>query len=123
MSRFAIKRSPLWRPLLGLFGATAASSWVEVEPDRLRARFGFYRLEIPRAEIAGAEPATWPFVAGIGWRGNFVSTLGLIGATSPVVRVRLRQKQRGRLLGLPLRFDNLYLSLEDPEGFIRALQR
>ncbi len=57
--RFAIKRSPWWRPLLALFGATAARAYLDVDRERLVARFGWYRLEVPRAQVATVEPVRW----------------------------------------------------------------
>jgi hypothetical protein len=120
--RFTIKVSPWWRPLLFLFGATPSRGWVKTGEHGIEARLGWYHLAIPWENVASAEPAKWPLYAGIGWRSDLRTTLGLIGSTAPVVRVRLCQPKRGRLLGLPLRYRDLYLSLDDPAGFRAAVE-
>ncbi|HET7035042.1 MAG TPA: hypothetical protein VFI42_05105 [Thermomicrobiaceae bacterium] len=122
MPRFAIRRAPIWRPLLALFGATAGHSWVDVEPDKVVAQFGSYHLEIPRDNIEQAERGAWPWLGGIGWRVGLGGTLGLIGSMDGVVHLHLRQPQRRRLLGIPIRVRNVYVSLEDPNGFLAALE-
>ena len=122
MRRFAIKRSPWWRPLLALFGATAERAYLEVDRERLVARFGWYRLEVPRAEVAAVEPARWRWWGGIGWRSDLRGSLGLIGATAPVLRLRLARPHPTRLLGIPFRLRELYVSVDDPAGVRAALE-
>ena len=120
--RFAIKRSPWWRPLLGLFGAAAARAHLEVDRERLVARFGWYRLELPRAQVATVEPARWPWWQGIGWRSDLRGRLGVIGATSPVLRIRLASPHPTQLPGIPFRLRELYVSVDDPAGVRAALK-
>ncbi len=120
MRRFAIKRSPWWRPLLVLFGATAARAELAVERERLVARFGWYRLEVPRAQVAAVESVRWPWWGGIGWR-YWGGRLGLIGASAPVLCVRLASQHRARLLGIPLRVRELCISVDDPAAVRAAL--
>ena len=122
MPRFAIRRAPIWRPLLALFGATAGNSWVAVEPDTVVIQFGRYHLEISRANIEQAGRGAWPWIGGIGWRTNFGGTLGLIGSLDGVVRLPLREPQRRRFFGIPMRVRDVYVSLEDPAGFLAALR-
>ena len=121
MRRFPIKRSPWWRPLLFLFGATAARSYLEVDRERLVARFSWYRLELTRAQIVAVEPGRWPWWGGIGWRMSR-GRLGLIGATAPVLCVRLASPHRTRLLGIPLNLRELYVSVDDPAAVRAALE-
>ena len=59
---------------------------------------------------------------GIGWRTNFGGTLGLIGSLDGVVRLHLREPQRRRFFGIPMRVRDVYVSLEDPAGFLAALR-
>jgi hypothetical protein len=123
MSQFAIKRAVWWRPLLVLFGGTAERSFVEVADGRVVVRFGWTEMAMPRAAIVSAEVVRYPLWGGIGWRWNFGRTLALVGATAPVVRIRLRQAVPTRLLGIAIRCDDLYVSVEDPTGLLAALGR
>ncbi len=120
--RFAIRRDPIWRPLLALFGGTAGGSFVELAHDAVRVRFGpGFEATIPRAEIAEAARADWPLLGGIGWRTNFRGGVALVGSTRGVVRLRLAAPRRGRFFGFPLRCRDLYVSLEEPEALLAAL--
>jgi hypothetical protein len=119
--RFAIKRSAWVRPLLLLFGATPERSFVEIRGACLRARFGWYQVTIPIEDIETVEPSDWPWYGGIGWRTNMRSVIGLVGSLAPVVRISLSRPVRTRLLLIPIRLRELYLSLEDADGFIAAL--
>jgi hypothetical protein len=119
VTRFPIRRSPWWRPLLLLFGATAGRSYVELAEDRLEARFGWlFRHSFPLGDIEGAARRSWPWLYGIGWRSNLLGVLGLIGSRAGVVEIRLRQR---RSLWVLLRFNRLAVSLEDPDRFLEAL--
>ncbi|MBJ6764875.1 hypothetical protein JGU66_29270 [Myxococcaceae bacterium JPH2] len=118
--RHAIKRGA-WSPLLVLFGGTSERSFVDVTPDVVTFRFGFFEARIPRTDILGAARAEWPMLGGIGWRVG-VGTVGLIGARQNVVAVDLREPHRVSVLGLPVRARRIFVSLEEPEPFIADLQ-
>ena len=121
VTRFPIRRDPLWRPLLLLFGATAGRSSVELAEDRLAARFGWlFHHSFPLSEIEGAARRSWPFFYGIGWRSNLVGVIGLIGSRAGVVEVRFRRRRWLWML-LPLPCNRLAVSLQDPEQFLEAL--
>jgi hypothetical protein len=123
VTRFPIGRSPLWRPLLLLFGATACRSYVELAEGRLTARFGWlFRHSFPLSDIEGAARRSWPLLGGIGWRSNLVGVIGLIGSRAGVVEVRFRQRRWLWML-LPLPCNRLAVSLDDPEAFLEALDR
>lgn len=120
--RFALRRDPVWRPLLLLFGGTAGGSFVELGPGTLRVRFGpGFDATIPRAEVAEAAPVRWPLLGGVGWRTNLRGAVALVGATRGVVRLRLVAPRRCRFFGVPLRCRELYVSLEEPDAFLALL--
>jgi hypothetical protein len=119
--RYRIRRSPWWSPLLVIFGATDARSYVEIAGASLDTRFGWHTARVPLTSIISAERSHWPWYGGIGWRSNLRSTLGLIGSHDGVVRLRVDPPARTRLLGIPFRMRDLYISLEDPSGFLAAL--
>jgi len=123
VTRFPIRRSPWWRPLLLLFGATAGRSYVELAEDRLAARFGWlFNHSFPLSDIEGAARRSWPLLYGIGWRSNLVGVLGLIGSRAGVVELRLRRRRWLWML-LPLPCNRLAISLEEPEAFLEALDK
>jgi hypothetical protein len=121
--RFPIRRDPWWVPLLLLFGATPGRSYVELDDDRLVARFGWlFHHSFPLIDIEGARPRSWPLLYGTGWRSNLVGVIGLVGSRRNVVEVRLRRR-RWIWMILPLSCNRLAFSLEDPEAFLEALAR
>jgi hypothetical protein len=120
--RYTIKRDGWVTPLLVLFTATASRSWVELGDQGLRVRFGWHETNVPYAAITGGRRAHWPWYAGLGWRSNLRSILGLIGSYSGVVEITLDPRQQVRLLGIPFRVRELYFSLEEADQFLRDLE-
>jgi hypothetical protein len=120
VTRFPIKRSRAWSWALLVIGATAERSFLDVGPNSLIAQFGWKRIEIPRRDVLGAEVSQWPWWAGIGWRSDLRHSIGLIGALSPIVRIKVNPRTVS-LLGIPLRLTDLYLSVDDPEPIVREL--
>ncbi|MEW6430796.1 MAG: hypothetical protein AB1730_04745 [Myxococcota bacterium] len=122
--KFQIDRTPTWRWLLALLGATEARSFVDVREREVEVRFGFFHQTIPLAEIRGAEVAMrrvpW-YAYSIGWRTNFAGAVGLIGAARNVVKLSLGRSRRV-FLGLPVECRELYVSMENPDAFVAALQ-
>lgn len=121
MTRLPLKRSPWLVPIFWLFGATAARSYIEVTPDTLFVRFGFYRITIPRDQIESVSGERWPWYGGLGWRTDFRRRLALVGALHPIVRIHLVEPRRARLMGLPIRFQDLYVSVDSPDVLQAAL--
>jgi hypothetical protein len=119
--RIPIKRSPWWASLLVLFGATASRSYIQIDSDTITVRFGWYRIMVSRSEIESVNEDRWPWYGGLGWRTDFRRKLALVGAYSPVVRFHLHTPQRARVLGIPVRFEDLYVSVDSPEVLRSAL--
>lgn len=119
-TRFAIRIDPIWRPLLLCGGATRDNSFVEVTDEHVTFHFGLLFLRtIPRGEIVAVESRHWPLLMGIGWRSDLRGTIGLIGSYEGVVEVRLASRSRVWFI-FPC--DRICVSLEDPNGFMGALQ-
>ncbi len=123
--RFPIRRDAAWRPLLALFGATKRNSYVEVSGGEVALRFGpLFRETLALGDVIDVRHRSWMLINGIGWRTNFLGTVGLIGSTKGVVEIRRRGKGRTPFL-VPLRWlpaDRIDVSLEDPSGFIEAVE-
>jgi len=120
---FQIRRDPPFRPLLWLFGATQGRSRVELRGDALHTCFGWHQIEIPLDHVRAASRSQWAWYAGIGWRSNVRSILGLVGSYRGIVRLAIDPPVRVRLLAIPFGLRDLYVSLEDPDGFLEALYR
>ena len=97
---------------------------VHIGEQTLTVRMGLggwaFKAEVPRASILEAAPTAGPVWAwgAHGWRGRWLVN----GSSQGLVRVRIDPRSHGRCLGFPLRIRELTLSLDDPSGFIAALQ-
>lgn len=120
---FRIRHSGWVRPLLVLFTATESRSTVRIGAMGLHARYGWYQLDIPYDAITAVQRAKWPWYAGIGWRTNFRSVIGLVGSYDGVVEVTVDPPVRTRLLGVGFGVQRFYVSLEEPDRFVRALEQ
>jgi hypothetical protein len=116
-TRYAIRRGA-FAPLLAALGATARASFVEVTADAVRFRFGWgFDERLPRADLAAARRARWPWYRGIGWR-LWPGCIGLIGSLSGVVEIALARPRRARVFGVPWTFRWIAVSFRDPDGFL-----
>lgn len=122
MESFPILRDPLWRLPLLIIAATASRSIVTVDDDTIDLQFGIARVTIPIANVASVAQREWSWILGIGIRIASDKTLGLIGSTRGVVQIALRERTVDGLLFLR-RPRNVAVSLEDPWGFIEAIER
>jgi hypothetical protein len=121
--RYPIRVDSVWRPLLTLFGVAAERAYVDVEPDRVRFRFGWpFDQAVPRDAIAGVARVEWPWYWGIGWRVGPLNRVGLIGSRRGVVEVRLREPHRVVLTVFPWRVRRIAVSVQDPEALVAALK-
>lgn len=121
--RFPILVSPFWRALLFPFGVTPERAFAAIDDGELRVSFGrLFDHRFPLEQVEVAVPARWPLWAGIGLRTDFRRTVAFVGAYVNTVEVRFKERQRVRMV-VPLPCERLVLSLEDPEGFIAALEK
>lgn len=118
---FRIARDPAWRLPLLIIGATEARSVATLEPDAIDLRFGFTRVRVPYAALREVRARPWSFWLGLGIRIDRDATLGLVGSTRGVVNLALKEPTvEGVLFMRHPR--NVAVSLEDPEGFVRAVR-
>ncbi|HEX2281125.1 MAG TPA: hypothetical protein VHG52_05110 [Thermomicrobiales bacterium] len=118
---FEITRAGWVKWLLWLVGATSSRSYVTLDNGTLRARFGYYTLEVPTQRITHAERSTWPWHSGIGIRTNMKDTIGLVGSYDNIVRLDIDPPVRASVLKIPVNVSRLYLSLDNPDRFLSAI--
>ena len=115
------------QPLLFIVGLVRDSnSYVAVEGELLRVRFGwFFNQTFALSEIEGIEAMRWPWYYGLGWRSNLAWLAGVVASMRGVVVIRFRQRQRvgGIVPFVKLRCDRLALSLREPDDLVAALRR
>jgi hypothetical protein len=117
--RFPIRLGPRSRPLLRLFGATPANSYVDLDGE-LDARFGFFRVRTPLTNLASWRiEGPWLWVTAIGVRTSLRHRDVTFGGNHlGGVRVDFRQPVR---LG-PIRIPALYVTVGELEGLATALE-
>lgn len=119
--RFPIRIGTIWRPFMLFLGATPANSYVELEGDEIRLRFGLgFNQTIVRKNVIGAAERSWSFINGMGVIAGG-QVFGLIGSTGGVVELTLRDPVRLRFVGYPWSVRRIAISLDNPQGFIHAV--
>lgn len=119
--RFTIKRDTIWKAPLLLIGVMDGRAHVEIENDAVSFCFGLSKGRIALGEIAAVERASWRMLYGIGVRIAPEDTLGFVGSTKNTVAMRLNAPHEFKV-PFTMRFTRVAFSLEDPDGFIAALQ-
>lgn len=121
--RFPILVSGLGSLMLLPFGVTRRSAVAQLRDGKLHVQFGpMFDQTFGLDEIEAVEASHWPVWAGIGPRLNFRGAVGLIGAYRNVVQVTFKEPQDVRMFVIPASCERLYLSLEEPDAFIEALE-
>jgi hypothetical protein len=120
--RYPMRLNKAVRPLLALFGGVPAKSWVEVIDGAVRFKFGTFDESVALADVAGVEPTTVPWIAGLGWRIGPGGRVGLLGSHQGVADVTLRAPRRVKVVGIPFRCRHLLVSLEDRDAFVADLR-
>lgn len=117
-ARFPIRLGQRSRPLLRVFGATVANSYVAID-GLLDAHFGFFRVTTPLGNVARWQiEGPWLWVTAIGVRMSFRERdLTFGGNNDGGVRLDFRERVR---FG-PFRVPALYVTVADLEGFAAAL--
>ncbi len=120
--RFPIRFDATYRVLSSALLLSPGGSFVEVEGELVRVRMAWaFHAEFPRSAVAAAalSPAR-PMSRGVhGLSGRWLVN----GSGDGIVAIGLAPPQRGRVMGFPVRLDDLLVSVEDPAGLIAALGR
>ncbi|MBI2391101.1 MAG: hypothetical protein HYV09_16025 [Deltaproteobacteria bacterium] len=119
--KYEMRLSKVFRPLLALFGGTRSRSFVSLNEQGVRFKFGLFDESFSLDDLASAEPTDVPWYAGVGWKLG-PGTVALLGSQAGNVRVTFREPKRVRFFGVPIRCRELYVSLEQPEAFASDLR-
>ena len=119
--RFPIAFGAFNAALMGALGMTPHRSYVEIDGDSVRARMGWaFHADIHRRAIAGVEKHegyVWWAYGVHGGGGRWIVN----GSGHSIVKVRIDPPGRGRVLGVGVKLRELWVSLEDPDGFVAAM--
>lgn len=109
---YSLLSSALWlRP---------ADSFVEVRDDEVECRMGWaFRARFPRSTVARTTRLqTKPLSRGVhGFAGRWLVN----GSGDQILAVELEPPQQARVLGVPVRLEQLLVSLDDPEALAERL--
>jgi hypothetical protein len=123
---YTISRSPFWRWLLALFGATEGRSQVRLHPDALDVQCGPFHERIALGDleevaVAHRQLPWWRY--SLGWRTDLLGRVALVGAPANLVRLTLASRRWVRLFpGVRVPCRELLVSLEAPDDFVRAVE-
>ena len=118
--RFSKPNGILFRGLL----ISPSNAFVELGDDTIVVRMAWaFSARIPRRLVARAGPGKPPTIrltAGAhGWAGKWLVN----GAPDGIVDVELTEPVRAFVAGFPIRLKVLSVSLDDPDGFLAAVQQ
>jgi hypothetical protein len=103
-----------------LTGMPRSQSYVELDDTSLRVRMGIgFSARIDRAAVRAARRYERGVVSmGVhGWGGSWLVN----GARTGIVDLDISPPARARVMGFPVSLRRLDVSLEDPDGFLAAL--
>jgi len=117
--RFPIYIGSVSRWFLFVIGVRKSTAWVDVGPAGIHAQFGFFRVRRSLDEIASWRlEGKWHWASGIGVRYRpSRHAVAFTGSFVPGVTLVLTRPGKW----LMLHFDELYITVEDPDGFAKAL--
>jgi len=122
-TRFGMPITQLSQVFLIPFGVSNKRAYAQLHGGKLHVRFGpMFDEQIVLENIERAEEARWPRWAGVGPRTNFRGTVGLIASYGKTVKLTFKEPIDVHLFVVPVKCHRLYISLEDAEGFLKAIR-
>lgn len=120
-TRYPVAISRALGPLFHLFGFRRAASWIDVDAEGIRIRFGTADERIPLAQIRAVGPAArWPFYFGLGAKFGPEGTVAYAGSRSGLIRIDFVTPRKMNVWG-PLDASaatGVIVSLEDADRFV-----
>ena len=122
--RFPILITQLSQVFMIPFGVTRRRAFAQVQEGKLHIRFGpMFDERVPLDNIEAAELSRWPRWIGVGPRTDFRGRVGLVGSYSNTVKLTLKKPVDVHLFVIPVSCRELYISLEDPDPFMREISK
>jgi hypothetical protein len=99
-----------------------SASWVDLDDREIRVRMGWaFDGRVPRSLVSKASRAPdWPWAIGV--HGNLKGRWLVNGATTGIAAIDVRSPVPCRVAGFVVRVRRLGVSMEDPDGFLAALE-
>ncbi len=120
MVRFPIRFDPGYRALSAALLLTPSDSFVAVGAEEVRIRMAWaFRARFPRTAVISATIYDKkPLSRGIhGWAGRWLVN----GSGEGIVDLALEPRQRGFVMGIPVRLRNVLVSVDDATGLMALL--
>ena len=120
--RFPIRFGMFNAGVMGVLGMGPHKSYVELADDALRVRMGWsFHATVPRSSIThvGRRGYVWWAYGVHGGGGRWIVN----GSGHNMVTVRIDPPVKARVLGVRVKLKELWVSLEDPDGFVAATCR
>src|SRR5512136_2278781 len=118
--RFPVSFDRPYGALSRVIGLEPARAYVEVSATDVVIRMGWaFRATFPRSAVAAvAEAQIRPISRGVhGFAGRWLVN----GSGHGIVSIQLSPRQRGYVLGVPVRLRELMVSVTDPSGLVAKL--
>jgi len=119
--RFPISFEPAYATLSRSLFISPDDSHVEIDGDEVAVRMAWaFRARFERARVVRAEPLgkRVPLTRGVhGWAGRWLVN----GAGDGILSIDLDPRQRGYVMGFPVRLRQLRVSVADPGALAAAL--
>ena len=118
--RFPIRFDGAYRFLSAALWLSPSESFVELQGGEVLVRMGWaFRARFPGSAVRSAtDYRQRPLSRGVhGFAGRWLVN----GSGDGIVRLELEPRQRGYVMGFPVRLRSLFVSVEDPAGLIAAL--
>jgi hypothetical protein len=120
-TRFPIKFEPAYALVSRMLLISPADSYVEIADGRVSVRMGWaFRSTFQRSVVKGSSVfhERIPLTRGVhGWAGRWLVN----GAGDGILVIQFDPRQRGYVLGFPVRLRELLVSVDDPSALAAAL--
>jgi len=111
-----------WRPSLSLLGVKRSDAYASLSGDAVEIRIGrYFHAHIPLSAITLARAGTGNRVCHFGVCVRQADRVALVANSHSAVEVALSGPQQGKLLGRPVSFSSLAISLEQAEDFLEQV--
>lgn len=121
---YLLRVGRLWRPSLSLLGVKRHDAFARLAGDTVEVRVGrYFHARIPVSTVTLARAGTGNRICHFGVSVRQADRVALVADSQSAVEVTLAEPQVGSLLGRPVRFTSLAISLERAEDFLEEVHQ